>query len=146
MNKAFLALATLSLFFDAGESLRAPSLFSDGWVREAEKKHGRAAMLALPTLVALSAADPSADPVKWLNSQPVDFQLEAYSLAAVLESFNLRRLGKGFSLKEGVEPGRVWDSGKTIPPLLSLSEDIVGRFAMLACFLFLFRSAVLALS
>lgn len=99
------------------------------WTKEAEKKHARVAMLAFPTLAVLSSVTGS-DPVVWLNHQPVETQIMAYSLAGTLESVNLSRLGKGFSLKDGEAPGKLvpWD----VNPDLDTAEDIVGRVAMLA--------------
>lgn len=99
------------------------------WTREAEKKHGRVAMLAFPALATLSSVTGS-DPVVWLNHQPAATQILAYSLAGTLESLNLARLGKGFSLREGETPGKLvpWD----VNPDLEVAEDVVGRVAMLA--------------
>ena len=101
------------------------------WVSEAEKKHGRVAMLAVPTLVTI-AVSTRMDPVVWLNSQPATSQLVFYSVAATLESLNLKRFGKGFSLKEDETPGMLFKKNDPPPPLLSVLEDGVGRLAMIA--------------
>lgn len=110
------------------------------WVREAEKKHSRVALLALPTLATIASSTDGADPVPFLNSQPATTQLIFYSVAGLVESANLRRLGKGFSLKEGEEPGKLLPikAGDTLNSL----EDAVGRAAMLACTFFLVSSVV----
>ena len=100
-----------------------------GWMREAEKKHGRVALLALPSLAAVSAlAD--AEPVSWLNAQPAAVQLSFYSTAAALESLNLRRLGRGFVLRDDAKPGKVLPVGD-VDPNLDAIEDVAGRAAML---------------
>lgn len=103
------------------------------WMREAEKKHGRAALLALPTLAVLSATTNGDDPVRWLNAQPVDVQLTCYSVAAALESFNFPRFGsaKPFTLKPEEVPGKLLPGG--LPSrALDHVEDAAGRAAMLA--------------
>ena len=99
------------------------------WLQEAEKKHGRAALVAAPSL-ALIAMATGDDPVPWLNHQPADTQLTFYSVIGLLESFNLRRIDKGFTLKEGEEPGRLLPVTSDIPSL-NLVEDAAGRVAML---------------
>ena len=106
------------------------------WIQEAEKKHGRVAMLGFPALVALAATHN--DPVPWLNSQPVATQLVFYSTAAALESFNLRRLDKGFTLKEGEVPGKLLDVGDY--PTLEAVETLTGRAAMIASAAVLFMA------
>ena len=100
------------------------------WLREAEKKHGRVAMAALPALATIASVT-GEDPLPWLNSQPAASQLVFYSAAGLLETVNLKRFGKGFTLKPGETPGRV------IPFLnasenLQFVEDVSGRVAMLA--------------
>ena len=102
------------------------------WYREAEKKHARVALLAAPSLAVLSTFTPH--PVQWLNEQPVETQLTFYSVAAALETLNLRRIERGIKLKEGEEPGRVFS--KLIPKpseTLDALEDGAGRLAMLVC-------------
>ena len=99
------------------------------WVREAEKKHGRVAMLAVPSLALLAMLNDGADPVPWLNAQPESTQLVFYASAAALESLNLRRFEDLFALKPGEEPG------KLLPVEASETwhnaEDYVGRVSML---------------
>lgn len=100
------------------------------WMREAEKKHARAAMVALPSL-ALIASATGGDPVPWLNSQPAATQLFFYSSAGILETLNLRRVGEGFALKEGEVPGRTLPWVPEVPTSLDALEDTVGRTAMI---------------
>ena len=102
------------------------------WMREAEKKHARAAMVALPSLMVIASAT-GEDPVPWLNAQPAATQLGFYAAVGTLEALNLRRLDRGFALKPGEVPGRVFpwvaeDSGAALHTI----EDEVGRVAMLA--------------
>ena len=113
------------------------------WLQEAEKKHGRVALVAAPSLalIAMSTGD---DPVPWLNHQPVDAQLTFYSVAGLLESFNLRRIDKGFTLKDGEEPGRLLPV-KTYLPALNVVEDVAGRVAMVGVASTLASSAAHAL-
>lgn len=119
------ALATASAF-------KSPNMgvaVSTKWVREAEKKHARVALLAVPSLVALGAMT-GEDPVGWLNQQPAAAQLTFYASAGVLESYNLRRFDKGFTLKESIVAGKLLP-GKEPSPTLDAAEDWAGRAAML---------------
>lgn len=114
-----------------------------GWLAEAEKKHGRVAMTALPALAKIAAAT-GQDPVPWLNQQPAMDQLFFYATAGVLESVNLRRFGPGFSLKDGETPGKFLRSADDPPPLLSAVEDAAGRAAMLLALGVFLRSLLLS--
>ena len=106
--------------------LRVPSA---DFVRDAEKKHGRVAMLAIASLAALSTVD--ADPVSWLSRQPVDAQLAFFSLSGVAEAAStFPRLGPRYSLREGVHPGN-FAPFPLGPPGVDALEDAVGRAAML---------------
>lgn len=112
------------------------------WLREAEKKHGRVAMVAVPALATIASVT-GEDPVPWLNSQPAASQLVFYSAAGLLETLNLKRLGKGFTLKAGQTPGAV------IPFVnasenLQFVEDVTGRVAMLGAAAMLSSSVFLA--
>lgn len=102
--------------------------FTSSWISEAEKKHARVAMAAVPTLLALQGV--TDHPVTWLNEQSVATQVSFYAGAAVLESVNLARHDYGFSLKPGEEPGNVLNVNAT--KLASVTELLVGRTAMLA--------------
>jgi hypothetical protein len=98
------------------------------WMREAEKKHARVALVALPSLAVLGAAGVE-HPVNWLNSQPAETQLYFYSVAAVLESLNLRRFGPGLTLKDTEIPGKLF--GDREPSAVADAfEDTLGRAAM----------------
>lgn len=109
------------------------------WLLEAEKKHGRVAMIAVPTLARI-AMTTGTDPVTWLNHQPIESQLIFYSVSGILETFNLRRFGKGFTLKEDETPGKLF-KGATTPSLgLEFVENNAGRIAMLAAFAILVKT------
>lgn len=102
---------------------------SPKWMKEAEKKHARVALLAVPSLMTIAQAT-GEDPVAFLNSQPVATQLAFYSSAALLESLNLRRFGKDpFTLKDDEEPGKLLPLAAS--PNLHAVEDWTGRIAML---------------
>ena len=107
----------------------APGTREFDWLREAEKKHARVAMIAAPSLatIALATGD---DPVPWLNQQPAMTQLLFYSTAGLLESLNLRRFDPGFKLRVGETPGRLLDTAPNRTNL-DVLEDNVGRLAML---------------
>jgi hypothetical protein len=117
----------LPLLFLVGVHSYNVGPFSSSWISEAEKKHARTAMLAVPTLLSLGTI--TDHPVQWLNSQPVETQVSVYAAAAVLESVNLARHDYGFALKEGESPGNVLGRNPTTE--LSAIEDGVGRMAML---------------
>lgn len=113
------------------------------FLREAEKKHARVAMLALPTLLALQAAGVDS-PAGWLASQPVDTQIDFFSGAGVVESaLTLPRYRKGFRLREGVYPGGIFRTEEA-PPAADLAEDLVGRASMLAATVFLLSDVATA--
>jgi hypothetical protein len=102
---------------------------SAAFVREAEIKHGRVAMLALPTLAAIAAATGD-DPVRFLSHQPADVQAAVFAGAGALEGVTFARLGPEFSLKDGVVPGALWRVPHT--PAAVRAEDLAGRAAMVA--------------
>lgn len=111
-----------------------PRVPTPAYVRDAERKHGRVALLAIPTLVAISTVDPA--PASYLARQPVDTQVLFFSLVGILEAASLSRLGPKYSLR--VPPG-------TYPPLkprpsLDAIEDGAGRAAMLGVSTFLVTS------
>jgi hypothetical protein len=103
---------------------------STSWKQEAEKKHGRVAMLAVPALIALGANGAEA-PVRWLSQQPVETQTEFFAAAGLVEAaLGLPRLGYNFTLKEGVEPGVYPPLAPPDNPQLDAAETDVGRIAM----------------
>lgn len=95
---------------------------------EAEKKHGRVALLAVPSLMTIAAMT-GEDPVQFLNQQPVATQLCFYSAAGLLETLNLKRFDAGFKLKDGEEPGKLLPLRAS--EKLHNIEDWSGRVAML---------------
>ena len=111
------------------------------WLREAEKKHARIALLALPALSAITMANSGQDPVPWLNAQPAATQLIFYSVGGLFETLNLKRFDKSFTLKAGEQPGKLLPID-AVPPTLDLLEDGAGRLAMLATFAMLVNSVV----
>lgn len=126
MLRSLLCLAVAAMAASYGVTVSRARL---DWLREAEKKHGRVALVALPVLASI-ASSTGEDPVPWLNSQPAATQLVFYSSAGLLETLNLKRFDKGFTLKAGEVPGKVI-------PFLNASErihaieDLSGRAAML---------------
>lgn len=114
------------------------------WLREAEKKHARVALLAAPSLAAISAATGGADPVPWLNAQPASTQLIFYASAAFVETVNLRRLEGLFSLKDDEEPGKLLPVEASEP--WHTAEDGAGRVAMLLTAFALATSALRTLA
>ena len=109
----------------------APSVPSAEFVRDAEKKHGRVALLALPTLGAIYALTGD-NPVTYLSKQPAALQAEFFSVATVLESLSLRRFGPKFSLKDGIVPGNFAPLTPPTDKKLDSLEHASGRIAMLA--------------
>lgn len=105
------------------------SRMDKGFIEEAEFKHARVAMTALPALAALSASGVD-EPVKWLSQQPIDVQLTFFGTAGVIEAASLARLGPRFSLKEDRVPGNVLGFSNISTSLIN-SELYVGRAAML---------------
>lgn len=130
MHAAFV-VCTLFASVDAFTLVPTPGTPRYTWLREAEKKHGRVALLAAPSLAVIALAT-GQDPVPWLNAQPVATQLVFYSLAGGAEAFNLRRLDKGFKLKPGEVPGRLLPVTNATVANLEGLEDGAGRIAMLA--------------
>lgn len=135
--------ATLATLTASSCALQVPTgnrnpVFSTEWIQEAEKKHGRVAMLAVPALAQIASVS-GGDPIVWLNHQPVDAQLVFYSVAGVLESVNLRRMGPGFTLKHGERPGQL-TSSRPPPAVLASVEDATGRLAMIVTLLMFVRS------
>ena len=98
------------------------------WLREAEYKHARIALLALPALVALGD-----DSVHWLGSQPPLTQEIFFATAGVLEStVMLPRFEAGFRLKDDVVPGEFPPLGSSSSTAVRAFELVAGRAAMMA--------------
>jgi hypothetical protein len=55
------------------------------WLKAAEKKHSRVALLALPTLFALTQSGID-DPVSFLSSQPVSTHIDFFTISGILEA------------------------------------------------------------
>lgn len=111
------------------KSVNRISRMDKGFIEEAEFKHARVAMMALPALAALSASGVD-EPVKWLSQQPIDTQLTFFGTAGIIEAASLARLGPRFSLKEDLVPGNVFGLSNVSTSLVN-SELYAGRAAML---------------
>ena len=129
-----LTLLQVDAFAPTPKPTLTSSVPSKEFLRESEVKHGRVAMLALPTLAAISLFD--SDPVTFLSRQSVSDQLTFFSTYGVLESaLTLPRLGNKFSLKEGLVPGKIIPFKKYVPGKnLQQFEDLSGRAAMVVAF------------
>lgn len=112
------------------------------FVREAEIKHGRVAMVAGGVLAALAARG-VAHPATLLSECDEATQLVFFSLVGVAEAATyLPRLGDRFTLRDGVVPGVF---GATSPPATAASaEDAAGRVAMLVVAAFVALDAAAA--
>ena len=118
---------------------------SDGFLREAEIKHGRVAMVSAATLGTLSALGVE-HPAQALSSSPASQQILFFSLVGLAEAATyLPRFAAAFSLKDGIVPG-VFPPGRRaeedLPALVA--EDVAGRAAMLATAAFLVLDGVVA--
>ena len=100
-----------------------------GFIKEAEFKHARVALLSLPALAALSASGVD-EPVRWLSQQPLETQLMFFGVAGAIESLSLARLGPNFSLKSDLAAGNVLRLSNVSSSFIS-SELFVGRAAMI---------------
>lgn len=111
--------------------------FDPGFIAEAEFKHARVAMVAVPSLALISALT-THDPVTFLSDQPIDVQLACFAGFGTLEAASLSRLGPLFTLRPDVTPG-------VFPPLSPSSQKLIdaelqtGRVAMLAVAGFMFE-------
>lgn len=103
------------------------------WVQDAEKKHARVAMLALPTLNFLASATDT--PVRWLSEQPLSMQLEFFALAGILEAgVSLPRLQGMFELKKAETPGVFGSLGMYSSEGIDFVETTIGRASMALVF------------
>lgn len=112
-------------------ALPPPKVPSQGFVADAELKHARVALLALPTITALTAVD--SDPITFLSRQPTEAQLLFFSVAAMIEAgCTLPRLGPNFSLAKDVIPGNFFGLSPPTDSWITATELGLGRCAMLA--------------
>ena len=111
--------------------------FNTNFIREAEFKHGRTAMVALPTIAFLEVVNPSVLGINQLASTPLEYQLLGVGIfgcsevSQLLNSYEFpNSTDNWFKLKESHEPGDY-----AFNPLnLSLNKDTelnVGRMAMI---------------
>ena len=115
------------------------------WLKEAEKKHSRVALLALPTLFALKQSG-VADPVTFLSSQPLSTQVDFFAASAILEAgVSLPRFTNFFELKSELEPGNIVRSSNSeieSQRALDRTETGLGRLAMMCTIVWLVSSLV----
>lgn len=103
---------------------------SADFVREAEKKHGRVALLAVPALATI-AATTGENPVTFLSAQPVATQAGFFSACGAIEALTLARLGPKFTLRNGVTPGKFLPDDASVSDHADALETAAGRVAML---------------
>ena len=112
---------------------------SPQFIREAEIKHGRVAMVAggvLAELYQMGFENPS----MVLAHSPMWNQVAFFVAIGIVECVTyLPRLSVAFSLREGVTPGVFGERNERFPPTETMvaREDVVGRFAMLGVIAFL---------
>ena len=113
------------------------------WLKEAEKKHSRVALLALPTLFALKQ-NGATDPVTFLSSQTLSTQVNFFAMSGFLEAgVSLPRFRNYFELKPGLEPGNIVQrnsSDTKIEMELDRVETGLGRLAMVSTIVWLIMS------
>ena len=114
------------------------------WLKEAEKKHSRVALLALPTLFALKQSGVE-DPVSWLSSQSISTQIDFFSTAGILEAgVSLPRFENRFELKKNLTPGNI--TGKILRSDFEIALDRfetgLGRMAMICTAVWLLLSVM----
>jgi hypothetical protein len=113
-----------------------PKIPSDAFVRDAEIKHGRVALVSgavLATLASVGLEHPSAA----LAHSSIDTQLEFFSAIGIADAaIYLPRFASMFSLRDGVVPGKLIP-GMHATPEFTRIELNVSRCAMLAVFFYL---------
>ena len=117
----------------------------DGFVRDAEIKHGRVAMTSAATLATLSQLGFD-HPSRVLSECSLESQLLFFSVLGIVESATyLPRLDLGFTLKRGVEPGNVLGI-ETCDEVLVDVEDFMGRTCMISVAAFMILDGIDSLS
>jgi hypothetical protein len=133
-------LAFLLLVLDVSHCLRAPSSLRK-FVLESEVKHGRIAMLSIPTFAILSQVDP--DPVSLLSRQSVEFQAIFFSTIGVLEAATYFPRFEGvLQMRKDRMTGNFlpFPLKLVVPPRLEKVEKDVGRGAMILSLLIMLQS------
>lgn len=138
--RSILILGMLTLTNCYVPGLKKSKVPSERFIKEAEKKHGRIALLALPTLSTIASIT-GENSVTWLSCQPMETQLIFFSVVGALETVYLDRFKGTFDLKDEVIPGN-------FPPLpvpgksMDFVENTFGRLAMLSVFIYITENIV----
>tara|TARA_E500000178_G_C16626419_1_gene575659 strand:- start:61 stop:483 length:423 start_codon:yes stop_codon:yes gene_type:complete len=138
--RSILILGMLTLTNCFVPTLKKNTVPSEKFIRDSEKKHGRIALLALPTLSTIASVT-GENSVTWLSNQPMETQLIFFSVVGALETVYLTRFKDKFDLKDEVIPGN-------FPPLpvpksnVDFIEDTLGRLAMLSVFIYMVENLV----
>ncbi len=113
-----------------------PKVPSDAFVKDAEIKHGRVALVSGAVLTALAFAGLE-HPSTALAHSSIETQIEFFSAIGIAEAATyLPRLSSMFSLRDGVVPGK-FIPGVNAKPGLTRIELNVSRCAMLTVFFYL---------
>ena len=124
-------------------ALLSLSAFSPQFVKEAEIKHGRVAMLAAPTIALLDLTTAPTLGVNALSSTPIEYQLLLLGIFGTSEisqlcnSYNFPdSVNSWFNMKEDHEPGNYkFDplniSNSKNKEYLKTNELFIGRVAMI---------------
>lgn len=132
----FFLLVTISHAFVVPPPPTVPKIPSDAFVRDAEIKHGRVAMVSGTVLASLTAAGID-HPTAALSHCPVDAQVLFFSAIGIAEAATyLPRLSSMFSLRDDAVPGELIPR-VTAEPWLSRMELNVSRVAMITVLLYM---------
>lgn len=113
-----------------------PKIPSEAFVRDAEIKHGRVALVSGTVLASLASMGVEY-PTAALSQCPIDAQLIFFSLIGMTEAVTyLPRLSSKFSLRDGVVPGELIPRVKA-EPWLARFELNVSRVAMMPVILYM---------
>ena len=133
---ALFLLVSTSYAFVAPAPNSRPKIPSDDFVKDAEIKHGRVALVSGAVLASLASAGIE-HPTAALSQSPLDAQLMFFSAIGVAEAATyLPRLSYKFSLRDGVVPGELIPRVKAEPWLARLELN-VSRVAMMTVFLYM---------